>query len=83
MVIILTMPCGWRRKNVPKKPDGKMYFIMDGRAQYDVDRAIVCEVCHGLDEAEAALPSWPHDHVVVDQDTWQIVLYHPEWFETT
>ena len=56
-----------------------MYFIMDGRANYNMDRAIVCEVCTALEEAKDNLKSWPMDHVVVDAGTMKIVYHHPDW----
>ncbi|NIQ88654.1 MAG: hypothetical protein GWN93_06065 [Deltaproteobacteria bacterium] len=51
----------------------KKYYIMDGRANFNPDRAIVCDVCNSLEEAREQLKSWPSDHVIVDSDTWEIV----------
>jgi selenophosphate synthetase-related protein len=53
----------------------KQYLVMDGRARFDQDRAIVCEVCDSLKEAKSVVRNYG-DAVVVDSETNEIV-YDP------
>jgi hypothetical protein len=50
----------------------KEYWIMDGRARFDVDRAVVCEVCDSLKEAKRHAPNYG-DACVVDAATMEVV----------
>ena len=54
------------------------YWIMDGRARFDQDRAVVVEVCDSLDEAKEAMDEYydGYDYVVVDTETEEI-MYDP------
>lgn len=56
----------------------KQYFIMDGRARFDPNRAIVCSVCDSLAEAKSEMRHdyKDFDYVVVDGDTEEVV-YDP------
>jgi hypothetical protein len=56
----------------------KEYWIMDGRARFDMDIAIVCEVCDSLKEAKQMVSEYG-DAIVIDPDTDEIV-YDPELF---
>ena len=49
------------------------YWIMDGRAHFNMDCATVCEVCDTLAEARKCVTTWPTDHVIVDSKTMRIV----------
>lgn len=55
------------------------YWIMDGRARFDQDRAIVVECCDSLKEAKNAMREFynGYDYVVVDPKTEEIV-FDPE-----
>lgn len=57
--------------------------IMDGRARFDTDRAIVVECCDSLKEAIREMrKTYRHmDYVVVDIDTDEI-LFDPELGDT-
>ncbi len=50
----------------------KEYFIMDGRARFNTDDAVVCEVCESLEEAKANCPDYG-DAVVIDSETMEVV----------
>lgn len=54
----------------------KEYWIMDGRARFDQDRATVCEICDSLNEAKANCSDYG-DAIVVDSKTNKIV-YDPK-----
>lgn len=49
------------------------YMIMDGRAHFDTDKAIVCEICDSLEEAKNNAASYGDDACVVDPETDEIV----------
>ena len=49
------------------------YWIMDGRANLDIDRALVLETCDTLEEAREALDLYADDSVIVDVETQEIV----------
>jgi len=53
-------------------------LIMDGRARFDPDRAVVVSCCDSLAEAKKEMRDdyQGYDYVVVDGDTWR-VLYDP------
>ena len=55
------------------------YFIMDGRARYDTDKAIVIECCDSLKEAMEAMKRYykGYDYVVVQRDT-NAIIYDPQ-----
>lgn len=53
----------------------KEYWIMDGRARFDTDRAVVCEICNSFGEAMRRLDNYG-DAVVVDPRTDEVV-YDP------
>jgi hypothetical protein len=36
----------------------QVYLVMDGRARYDIDRALVCTVAETLEEARADRPMY-------------------------
>ena len=51
------------------------YFIMDGRARFDVDRAIIVECCDSLKEAERAMKRdyKGYDYVIVRRSDMTVV----------
>lgn len=53
------------------------FLIMDGRARFDPDRAIVVSCCNSLKEAKKEMKEdyEGYDYVVVDKD-WNVV-YDP------
>jgi hypothetical protein len=58
------------------KKKKKEYWIMDGRARFNQDRAIVCEICDSLAEARSNVSHYG-DAVVIDPRTNKIA-YDPE-----
>jgi ssDNA-binding Zn-finger/Zn-ribbon topoisomerase 1 len=54
---------------------GPKYFIMDGRARIDPDRAIICSCCGTLREARKEMREdyQDFDYVIVDAKTMQVV----------
>ena len=44
-----------------------MYYIMDGRANYDVDAAFVLESCDTLEEAKESISGYGADTCIVDE----------------
>jgi hypothetical protein len=54
----------------------KEYWIMDGRARFDTDRAIVCEICDSLKEAKSRVSEYG-DAVIVDPRT-DAIVFDPE-----
>lgn len=59
--------------------DSNDYYIMDGRARFDTDRAIVIEVCETLAEAKRAMHKEykGYDYVVVDPHNNDEIVYDP------
>lgn len=51
----------------------KGYWLMDGRANYDVDRAMVLECCDTLEEAKANINEYGADTCIVDVETQEVV----------
>lgn len=51
------------------------YFIMDGRARFDVDRAIIVECCNSLKEAERTMKRdyKGYDYVIVRRSDMTVV----------
>lgn len=52
------------------------YFIMDGRAHFDMDRACVLVTHDSYEEALEDLPNWPADSVIAqanDKNMLEIV----------
>ena len=49
------------------------YWLMDGRAHYDVDRAMVLECCNTLAEAERSIEKYGADTCIVDVETQKVV----------
>ena len=49
------------------------YWLMDGRAIDDIDRALVLEVCETLDEAEENLFDYGADTCIIDCDTMKVI----------
>lgn len=47
---------------------GKIFLIMDGRANYDPDKALVMEVCKSRKEAEKHKVNYGIDCVVVEAE---------------
>ena len=54
------------------------FYIMDGRARFDVDRAVVVEVCESLREAKQAMREYydGYDYVVLN-GAMDEILYDP------
>lgn len=48
------------------------YWIMDGRANYDIDSAVVISTCATLAEARAEVNDYG-DAVIVDSETGMVV----------
>jgi len=54
------------------------YFVMDGRARFDVDKALVLTCADTLKEAHEDIKDGNYgDAVIVDAQTWKIV-YDPD-----
>jgi hypothetical protein len=66
------------KKKNKKKSKIHEYWIMDGRARFDQDRAVICEICDSLSEARANCSDYG-DAVVIDPETNKIA-YDPELF---
>jgi hypothetical protein len=51
------------------------YWIMDGRARKDVDKALIIEVCNSVEEAQKSYAQnySNHDYVIVDSITNTII----------
>ena len=49
------------------------YWLMDGRANYDVDKAMVLETCNTLEEAQASINNYGADTCIVDVETQKVV----------
>ena len=49
------------------------YWLMDGRANFDVDRAIVLECCSTLKEAKRNINNYGADTCIVDVETQEVV----------
>jgi uncharacterized membrane protein len=49
------------------------YWLMDGRANYDVDAAIVLECCDILAEAKRNINDYGADTCIVDAETQEVV----------
>ncbi len=52
------------------------YYIMDGRANYDIDAALVHEVCASLQEAKRNIKKYSNDSCIVSDNC---VIYSPLW----
>jgi len=55
------------------------YWLMDGRANYDVDKALVLESCYTLEDARKSWHDYGNDTCIVDVKTQTIVdslLWH-------
>jgi hypothetical protein len=52
------------------------FFIMEGRARFDVDNAIVVSCCDSLEEAIEEMKEYyiGYDYVVVDTSTNEVVF---------
>lgn len=51
----------------------KDYWLMDGRAIYDVDKALVLEVCCSLREAQENICDYGADTCIVDPETMTVI----------
>lgn len=51
----------------------KQYWLMDGRAHYDIDSATVLECCPSLDRAYDSWHDFGDDTCIVDPDSMEIV----------
>lgn len=56
-----------------KKQQPPRYWIMDARANYDVDDAVVFSLCETLREARDEMDMYPPDAVIVDSTTYEVV----------
>lgn len=55
-----------------------LHYILDGRAHFNMDRALVLVTHDSLEDAREDVVNWPEDSVIVDGD-FRIVGYHPDW----
>jgi hypothetical protein len=53
--------------------DNKTYWVMDGRANYSIDNAMVLVCCPGLDDAYDCWKEFGADTCIVDPDTQEVV----------
>jgi hypothetical protein len=51
----------------------KQYWLMDGRANYDVDVAYVLECCSSLKKAKRNINNYGADTCIVDAETQEVV----------
>lgn len=49
------------------------YWLMDGRANYDVDDAYVLRSCNTLEEAQIHINDYGADTCIVDVETQEVV----------
>jgi len=53
--------------------EGMSFFLMDGRARFDVDDAIVFSCCVSVKEARKEAPDYGDDTCIVDAETMEVV----------
>ena len=48
-------------------------YLMDGRARFNVDDAIVFSCCDSIEEAREEAPDYGDDTCIVDAETMEII----------
>lgn len=64
---------------IEKSDEESVYWLMDGRANFDVDRAMVLRTCGSYSDAKKHVNDYGADTCIVDVET-QSVVYSLMWF---
>jgi len=67
------MKCRRLRQIGSAKMGKQGYWLMDGRANYSIDDALVLECCSTLEEANHNINNYGTDTCIVDPETQEVV----------